>query len=528
MAVDERLYWIWLAESLGQGSAAAAELIRQYGNPCRVFETPPEELRFPEHYAADSAARARNRLKNRSLTQAEEILEHCEKLGISVIPCGSERYPKALTDLSDMPILLYLRGSLPDSRKYLYTTVVGTRSMTDYGRKMSYALGAGLAFGGSVVVSGMALGTDSMALIGALDAGGTAVAVLGSGVDVIYPREHRELYYKILERGAILSEYPPGTPPTGSHFPVRNRIMSGMSSGTVVVEAGESSGSLITARKAIAQGRKLFAVPGKIGDENSAGANALLQDGACAAVCAEDILAEFEFLYPDTVNLQNAHARMRRLDLDTLSRNAMNRSRISAGSRNYYGSGSYGGRADRVANASSEGKQANPPRQPEREKPVEQPNRTERPEQRMQRTEQPMPKPERQSAESHPKPQPKENEKPERTGKPGVREVISSVISPIVSGLTGKTEKQTVNSDEKVVPAEKIELDMLDENEIKVYNTMKPNVPTLPDELVEDGRTMSDVLSALTVLEMTGAVESGGSGYFVRLSQDEDRQPPNE
>ena len=369
--------------------------------------------------------------------------------------------------------------------------------MTEYGRTMAYSLGVGLTYGGSIVVSGMALGSDSMALIGALDAGGQVVAVLGSGVDVIYPREHRDIYRKIVERGAVISEYPPGTPPIGSHFPVRNRIMSGIADATVVVEADARSGSLITAAHAFDQGKKVFAVPGKIGDAGSEGTNNLIRDGALAVLTAEDILAEFEFIYPHTVSVQRAHAMLHGKEMDELSRTAMARTRIntrtetgSLGRANYYGSGTYGGR----------------------------------------RNEYPVPAPV--SSERVPVPILREPEpaaeEPAPNKKPRPVNVVKSFFGLEKDKDERKNDKQRVNSDKKIVPAKKIELDMLDETEIKVYNKMKPSVPTLPDELVDAETSVSAVLSALTMLEMAGAVESGGGGYFVRVQPDDIMQSIND
>ena len=340
--------------------------------------------------------------------------------------------------------------------------------MTDYGRTMAYNLGAGLSYGGSVIVSGMALGADSMGMLGALDAGGTTIAVLGSGVDVIYPKEHREIYYKIMENGAVISEYAPGTPPAAAHFPIRNRLMSGLSDATVVVEGNQSSGSLITARLAISQGKKLFAVPGKVGEDGAEGPNLLIRDGALPCVCAEDILSEFEFIYNDHISVNRAHAAMRNFDSVNLSADAMARMRIGTSyeSKNYYGVGSYGGR-DRDN------------------------------------------KPKLNKVEI----------------KQNVTETKRETVS--VNKTARETEKSTENV-KKVVEAKKIDLDMLDENELKVYNKMKANVPMLPDELVGDDTPISTVMSALTMLEMTGAVESGGGGYFMRTVPDDIMESEND
>ncbi len=492
MADDNRLYWIWLAEVFGQGSVMAAKLVSLVGDIRKIFDEGADCLTPEMGLGDDEIKKLRKKLSAKSLDRADEILSRCSSLGISVITPDHPMYPHSLRSIHDYPLVLYVKGNLPDCKANMLTAVVGTRSMSDYGRKIAYSIGAGLAFGGSYVVSGMALGSDSMALIGALEAGGTVVAVLGSGVDVIYPREHKEIYRKILEKGAVISEYPPGTPPAGRHFPVRNRIMSGLSDAVAVVEAGPSSGALITANRAIDQGRRLFAVPGKVGDEGAEGTNMLICEGAIPALSAEDILAEFEFIYRGKVSVSRAHTMLRGLDMDRLSQEAMSRTRIgtSTKQKNYYGVGSYGGRIreEVPANKTENNKRENISEI---------------------------------AADDSPK-----QKKTQPAKKSGG--LINALFGEKKENNYQKTEKQTVNSEEKVIPAKKIELDALDENEIKVYNIMKPNVPVLPDELVVDGMQVDEVLSSLTILEMSGAVESGGGGYFMRVSPDDIMQSPND
>ncbi len=466
-------YSVWLAESLGQGNLLASKIVENFSAKS-VYEGCLDNLEPDSVFTEEELKRISKALRRRSLSHAEEIVDRCEKLGISIITNESDEYPSPLRTLRDMPVVLYVRGKLPDCNANMLTAVVGTRSMTEYGRKIAYSLGAGLAFGGSIVVSGMALGSDSMALIGALESGGRTIAVLGSGVDVIYPREHKEIYNRILSKGAVISEYPPGTPPSGSHFPVRNRIMSGISDATVVVEADAKSGALITAKNAVRQGRKLFAVPGKVGDSGAEGTNMLICDGAIPVITAEDILIEFEFMYKDQISVAHAHSRLHGLDMDSLSNDAMYRARIgsSIGHANYVGSGTYGGRLRTVI----------------REKTI--------------------------AAENN--------------AKTTIKSAKENTDSTKTEKFDPKSEKQPKTSDKKVIAANKIELDLLDEEEIKVYNKMKPNVPTLPDELVDAENSVNDIMSALAVLEMAGAVESGGGGYFMRVSEDDINESPND
>lgn len=509
--MDERLYWIWLAEALGQGSVWASLLVRKYGGAKAVYEGGPDLPEADGEISENIASMLRGRLKNRSLTRAEDIAARCDSRGIVILTCDSPAYPGTLRTLRDMPLVLYVLGQIPSLADRLAAAVVGTRKMTDYGRRIAYSLGAGLTFGGAVVVSGMALGADSMALTGALDAGGSVLAVLGCGVDIVYPPEHKEIYHRILEGGAVLSEYPPGSPPVGSHFPVRNRIMSGLCDAAVIVEAGRGSGALITAKLALEQGRRLFAVPGRIGDEGAEGTNDLIREGALPVIHPEDILSEFAHIYK-SVNLPLAHARMRDLNFEELSLVAMQRTRIGTkGGERRLTSGAPGVRSRDIretaktradekffrAVSSDRGPEADPEQIPEKKTA---PRRTADP--------------------------PKPVEKPRIVPKADPpKPVTASSASPAAptqkANDLGRSEKQTVNSAKNFVPAQKTDLDLLDESELKVYNKMKPNVPTLPDELVDASTPIGAVLSALTVLEMTGAVESGSGGYFMRVEPDD-------
>lgn len=487
--MDNRLYSIWLAELFGQGSVLASKIVSEFPNTGEIYKGCLDDIEPNDSFSKEETEKIKKLLRKKSLERAEEILQKCEKLGISVITPEMEEYPAPLKNLRDMPIVLYCRGKLPDCKNNMLTAVVGTRSMTEYGRNIAYSLGVGLAYGGAIVVSGMALGSDSMALIGALEHGGKTIAVLGSGVDVIYPREHREIYNRIISNGAVISEYPPGSPPSGHHFPVRNRIMSGISDATVVVEADAKSGALITAKNAVKQGRKLFAVPGKIGESGAEGTNMLICDGAIPVLTAEDILSEFEFVYKGRINVQVAHSRLHGLDLNTLASNAMYRARIGSGSStsNFVGKGSYGGRMKDTHGAEN--------------------NRISG--QKLYSSS------EKQRAADAVKIEITKHDK-------------KSEFEFKKENYYQRKEKQSVNSDKKVILAKKIDIDMLDENEIKVYNRMKPNVPVLPDELVTSDCPVNIVMGSLTVLEMAGAVESGGGGYFMRVSEDDINDSPND
>ena len=212
-------------------------------------------------------------------------------LGISSISRGDARYPTALAAIHDPPEQLWVKGDI-DALQAPSVAIVGSRAASPYALEVARRLGADLARRNVTVVSGMARGVDSAAHVGALDGGGATIAVFGCGVDVIYPPEHAELADRMCERGALVSEFPPGMPPLSYNFPKRNRIISGLSLAVVVVEAAEGSGSLITADFALEQGRAVLAVPGNILGGRNVGAHALLRDGATLVECADDILEE--------------------------------------------------------------------------------------------------------------------------------------------------------------------------------------------------------------------------------------------
>lgn len=293
MKRGDKLFWIWLSEALGAASRDFRRLIGLYDQPYDLFHAEEYELERIE----DLTQRTITALSDKNLHHATEILDTCERLGIGILPYGDEAYPRALRELDRPPILLYYKGELPDFNSMLCIGMVGTRRMSAYGLRAAYKISYELASVGAVVVSGMAAGIDGVCAASALAANGKTVAVLGCGLDVVYPRHHKTLMDEICKRGALLSEYPPGTRPNHYHFPIRNRIISGLSQGTVVVEAGIGSGSLITAKDAIMQGRDVFALPANVGSQGAEGTNGLLRDGANLVLNTADILQHYEFIF---------------------------------------------------------------------------------------------------------------------------------------------------------------------------------------------------------------------------------------
>ena len=295
-------FWLWLTELPGLTNQTRLALLRHFPTPEDVYYADPEEVLLTEGITREQA----KLLEDKDCSGADRILADCQRLDLDILTIQDAGYPNRLRNIYDPPCLLYVRGRLPAFDDEAAVAVVGTRDCTPYGVSCAEKLGFGLAAGGALVVSGLARGIDSAALRGALRGGGTVTAVLGNGLDVVYPRENRYLYEDIAASGALLSEYPPGTPPEGRHFPVRNRIMSGLSLATLVVEAPERSGALITAGTALEQGRDVFAVPGPIDAPASVGCNRLIRDGAGLVTDAWDILAAYAPRFPEKLHREGA------------------------------------------------------------------------------------------------------------------------------------------------------------------------------------------------------------------------------
>lgn len=281
---------LWLRLSLIEGMSAHKKF---------TLATQVVELSEKSDFDIEAILCARLTQQQYELFQSEKlksdalyIMEQCRKKRIKVLSFFHEEYPEMLKYIHDPPLVLYMRGRLPQMNGI---ALVGSRKASGYGIETAVKLSGELALSGILVVSGMARGIDTAAHCGALNANGETAAVLGCGVDIAYPPENRQLMERIIESGAVLSEYPPGTPPATFHFPSRNRIISGMTLGTVVVEAGLKSGSLITAHCAMDQGRDVFAVPGNITHYNSMGTNRLIKDGAKMVLSVDDILEELNF-----------------------------------------------------------------------------------------------------------------------------------------------------------------------------------------------------------------------------------------
>ena len=291
------IHWIWLATRPGMNDRERLAVLEHFRDPEDVFFTADGGYSQVPGLSADAA----KALEDKDLLPAEKVLADCAKRKIHILTIRDGAYPSRLKNISDPPLVLYYKGTLPDFDGLPVIGVVGTRKASAYGMTAAKRMGYQISRCGGMVVSGAASGIDAAAMAGALTAGSPVVAVLGCGVDVVYPLSNRGLFADTERHGCLISEFVPGTPPLKWNFPKRNRIISGVSDGVLVVEAPERSGALITARQALEQGRDVFAVPGNIDVPTCMGTNALLRDGAMMAMSGWDVVGEYRHLYPGRV-----------------------------------------------------------------------------------------------------------------------------------------------------------------------------------------------------------------------------------
>ena len=286
---DQTIYWIWIQQAIGYASRRLEAITGRYTFAEEFYRAPLDEKMMAGGFSFND----RMNLSDLSLDAAGNIIRRCRECGVDIISYNDMAYPQLLREIASPPAVLYVKGQADVLSSELSIGIVGTRSATFHGRENAYRLSYDLAKKNVCIVSGGALGIDTVAHRGALRAGGKTVCVLGCGHDAGYLRENEYLRQSIAEKGAVISEYPPDFKPSRVTFPQRNRIISGLSAGILVVEAGKHSGSLITAGLALEQGRDVFAVPGDIGSYYAFGTNSLIKDGAAPVTRAEDILAEY-------------------------------------------------------------------------------------------------------------------------------------------------------------------------------------------------------------------------------------------
>lgn len=295
-------YWLWLTQHGGISTTAAHKYLRHFGSVKKLYFAAAEDYRLvPEAREAEV-----KKLMNKKLDAAEKIEADCRRLGIRIMSLYDADYPDRLRNIYDAPLVLYVKGDLPTIDDIPCIAIVGTRKSHQYGQRCAQRFGYDITRCGGVVVSGLAEGIDSAAIRGALDAGGSVIGVLGTGLDVVFPAWNTELQNAVAKNGALISEYPPGTKGSKSTFPQRNRIISGISVGVAVIEAPEKSGSLITAARASEQGRDVYAVPGNIDDPNFVGSNMLIRDGAALAISGWDIISCYRWQFPERIQRRDS------------------------------------------------------------------------------------------------------------------------------------------------------------------------------------------------------------------------------
>ncbi len=292
------IHWIWLSTRPGMNDRQKKLVLDAFGDPEDVYCANQPELSRLEGLDQEAVSA----LMDKQLSNAQTILRQCVDKGISLCTMQDAAYPNRLKHIADPPLVLYYKGQIPDMDHVPVIAVVGTRRASAYGMNVSRRIGYQIAACGGILVSGAAQGNDAMAMQGALLAGSCAVGVLGCGVDMVYPKSNRNLFADLERSGCLISEFPPETEPFRWNFPRRNRIISGLSNGVVVVEAPRGSGALITAKQALEQGRDVFCVPGNVDLPTFEGSYELLRDGATPVRNGWDVVSEYQAMYPGAVH----------------------------------------------------------------------------------------------------------------------------------------------------------------------------------------------------------------------------------
>ncbi len=315
------VYWISIVEALGFGNHKINDILEYYKNAKNFWDEKVNSWKFSCFLSKKNI----EKLKTINFNKAYKIIESCNRLGYDIVTIENPEYPQKLKNISNPPAVLYVKGSLPDMNNNLCIAIVGTRSSSVYGNKISFEMGYKLAKAGTIVISGGAIGIDCLSQKGALQAGGKTIAVLGCGINFNYLMANKNLRDNIAKSGALISEYPPDFRCSSWTFPMRNRIISGLSDGVLVVEAGEKSGSLITANLALEQNRDLFAIPGNINSSVSNGTNKLIKICAKPVMKVEDILEEYCHLYDNlnaiyqlSLNKNNENKKENKLEKENL------------------------------------------------------------------------------------------------------------------------------------------------------------------------------------------------------------------
>ncbi len=450
--MTDLVYWIWLSLALDPSSRAFKNLISRYQDPEQIFRG--ADLSEVEGLNA----REKEHLSIGDLTYAESIAEYCFKNDIHILTYYDARYPRLLAEISDPPVLLYVKGTVPDWNVRPCIAVIGTRAMTYYGGEATFDISYDLAKMGCITVSGLALGVDGVCAASSLQAGGTTVAVLGSGIDVIYPAEHAFLYECIVRNGgAVISEFSPKARPEKHHFPIRNRIISGLSRAAIVIEGEAGSGSMITARRAMAQGRSVFAVPGRVGTPTSEAPLLLLKSKKADAItCADDIYDRYREDYLPYINAFKLLEK-RSIGLEAV----MEKYRVVCA------------------------------------RPKEKRLPKERAQERVNHL------------ETHRKNSPTYRT---RSGAEGLVDKIRAFLFP--GEHTDESKDTSVDDSEEIARREHLMMQDMSDDEKKIYKQMPYGEQVHPDAILLDERSTEEIISILTLMEMKGYVLLEAGGLF--------------
>lgn len=457
--MTETIYWIWLAEALGCDNADFLTFLHADMTPLDVYLATEADVGD-----LDISEKTKRAILNKDLDGAYEINDRCVAHSIGILTYENPKYPSRLKLIGTPPPVLYYLGELPDLNSKLALGMVGTRRISEYGKRYAYKIGYELGAADAVVVSGMALGGDSIAMCAAINGGGKVMAVLGCGVDVVYPKQHGILYREIIKNGAVVSEYPPTTPVKGMNFPIRNRLISGMTVGTLIIECDMKSGAMITARHAVEQGRDLFAIPGKIGESSSDGTNSLIQEGAAVVLRTDDILSGYEFYYGNKIDyIRLSYARAR----SELDERALEKAGVCS-------------RVNRGAGRSEE------PENPEESEELRQRSRN-------------------------------------NILRPKIKTSFPERIKSMVVGNKTADKGENKNAGAERRPAERkaikpssAEPRGLTDDERKVYEAMPDNRAVSLDYLMSRGIGISEAVATLALLEIKGLVSSMPGGMYVK------------
>ena len=295
-------YWIWLSLCLDYGSSHLIPLLHRFADPKRIYKTPVKDLQDSFIVSSNEL----KRLNNKNLDKVHNIIEECKKSKISIITFEDNKYPKSLREIPNPPVCLYVKGKLQDLNNLPIICLVGSRKISEYGKLVAWSLAGRLTYGGMMVLSGGAMGGDASAHQGALAVGGSTIAVIPCGLNFEYLKTNLFLRNLITDNGCLVSEFPPDTPLLKNAFQLRNRLLSALSLGVVVIEAPAKSGTLITVRYALEQGKDVFVVTGRPDDPNYAGSNQLLKDGAKPIFEADDIFSEYQHKFPNIIDSEKA------------------------------------------------------------------------------------------------------------------------------------------------------------------------------------------------------------------------------